>query len=41
MDGQVHDPNNEADHFLDHLNTDQQVVIQPGQLIVSQSSRRA
>jgi hypothetical protein len=29
VDGRVHVSKNEADRFLDHLNTNQQVVIQP------------
>jgi hypothetical protein len=41
VDGRVHVSKNEADRFLDHLNTNQQVVIQPAQLLVSRSSQRA
>ena len=35
---ELHSSENEADRFLDHPNTDQQVVIQPAQLVVSRSS---
>jgi hypothetical protein len=39
LEGQLHDWMNDGGRFLDHLDADQQRVIQPAELVVSQRSK--